>query len=153
MAGHIHRKNPWFLVWIESCIHIELWYEITHPCTNFQATVAKVDRKMSQSSKMYTRNTADCRLAPSQWAMLLQSNDISHWLGPNLESALRNEIYQNLVQWLLPCKWIIHTLRWKALQGDIPGIHWRRWRQASMSPLNTKAVTLMTFPFFCTCHP
>ena len=31
---------------------------------------------------------ADCRLAPSQWEMLLQSNAISHWLGANLESAL-----------------------------------------------------------------
>ena len=30
---------------------------------------------------------ADCRLAPSQWEMSLQSNAISHWLGANLESA------------------------------------------------------------------
>ena len=31
---------------------------------------------------------ADSKLAPSQWEMALQSNAISHWLGPNLESAL-----------------------------------------------------------------
>ena len=33
--------------------------------------------------------TADPRLAPSQWETSLQSNDISHWLGANLESALQ----------------------------------------------------------------
>ena len=36
--------------------------------------------------RMYCR--ADSRLAPSQWEMPLLSNDISHWLGASLESAL-----------------------------------------------------------------
>ena len=31
---------------------------------------------------------ADSRLAPSQWETSLQSNEVSHWLGANLESAL-----------------------------------------------------------------
>ena len=31
----------------------------------------------------------DSRFAPSQWETFLQSNAISHWLGANLESALR----------------------------------------------------------------
>ena len=31
---------------------------------------------------------ADSRLAPSQWETSLQSNDVSHWLSANLESAL-----------------------------------------------------------------
>ena len=31
----------------------------------------------------------DSRLASSQWETSLQSNDVSHWLGANLESALR----------------------------------------------------------------
>ena len=31
---------------------------------------------------------ADSRLAPSQWETLLLCNDISHWLGANLELAL-----------------------------------------------------------------
>ena len=30
----------------------------------------------------------DSRFAPSQWETALQSNDFSHWLGANLESAL-----------------------------------------------------------------
>ena len=33
-------------------------------------------------------NRADSRFAPSQWEMALQSNDVSHWLGASLESAL-----------------------------------------------------------------
>ena len=32
---------------------------------------------------------ADTRFAPSQWETSLQSNAVSHWLGANLESALR----------------------------------------------------------------
>ena len=31
---------------------------------------------------------ADFRFAPSQWEMLILCNDVSHWLGENLESAL-----------------------------------------------------------------
>ena len=31
---------------------------------------------------------ADSRFAPSQWETALLSNDVSNWLGTNLESAL-----------------------------------------------------------------
>ena len=34
---------------------------------------------------------ADSRLAPIQWEMALFCNDVSHWLGANLESALFHE--------------------------------------------------------------
>ena len=40
-----------------------------------------------------------------------------------------------------------HTLKWKGRQCDSPGIHWRRWRQASTSPVNTRVVILTTIPF------
>ena len=36
------------------------------------------------------KNMADSRLAPSQWETSLQSNTVSHWLGANLQSALKN---------------------------------------------------------------
>ena len=39
------------------------------------------------------------------------------------------------------------TQKQKGHQGDSPDIHWRCWRQASTSPVNTRAVTLMTLPF------
>ena len=39
------------------------------------------------------------------------------------------------------------TQKRKGSQDDSLDIHWRRWRQASTSPVNTKAVNLTTFPF------
>ena len=48
------------------------------------------------------------------------------------------------------------TLKWKNHQNDCPGHHWGRWRQTSMSPVTTRAVTPMTFMFLCNvmrdCH-
>ena len=44
---------------------------------------------------------ADSRLPPSQWEMSLQSNAISHWLGRNLESALKWESMSIQVQYLM----------------------------------------------------
>ena len=35
----------------------------------------------------------DSKLAPSQWEMALLCNDISHWLGASLESALLPKTY------------------------------------------------------------
>ena len=48
---------------------------------------------------LYVR--ADSRFAPNQWETSLQSNDVSHWLGENLESALY-VINHVLVSWC-PC--------------------------------------------------
>ena len=48
--------------------------------------------------------------------------------------------------------WGFHTLKWKDHQGDCPGLHRRHWRQASMCPVNTRAVTLNTFSFLCMIH-
>ena len=33
-------------------------------------------------------HTVDFRFAPSQWEMALLYNDVSHWLGASLKSAL-----------------------------------------------------------------
>ena len=42
-------------------------------------------------------NRADSRFAPSQWETALLCNDVSHWLGASLESALINtEINEKL---------------------------------------------------------
>ena len=43
-------------------------------------------KPFSQKVKRCVR--ADSRFAPSQWEMALLCNDVSHWLGANLESAL-----------------------------------------------------------------
>ena len=42
-----------------------------------------------QYTTLETDDRADSRFAPSQWETSLQSNAVSHWLGVNLESALR----------------------------------------------------------------
>ena len=44
---------------------------------------------------LYYKNRADSRLTPSQWETSLQSNTVSHWLGTNIESALKK-------LWFLP---------------------------------------------------
>ena len=40
------------------------------------------------------------------------------------------------------------SLKRKGRQVDSSGIHWRRWRQASTSPVNARAVILTIFPFW-----
>ena len=51
----------------------------------------------------YIKYRADPRLAPSQWETSLQSNAVSHWLGANLESALK----------------------WQSASGHIRKFHWQ----------------------------
>ena len=41
------------------------------------------------SASYLWQNRADSRFAPNHWETSLQSNAVSHWLGANLESALR----------------------------------------------------------------
>ena len=43
-------------------------------------------------------NMADSRFAPSQLVTALLYNDVSHWLGPSLESALSSALSQYLNQ-------------------------------------------------------
>ena len=50
---------------------------------------------------------------------------------------------------LAPVPVELPSLKRKGRQGDSPCLHRRRWRQASTSPMNTRAVTLMTFPCLC----
>ena len=49
------------------------------------------------SSIMAWRYRADSRCVPSQWEMALLCNDVSHWLGASLESALRYLLMQETV--------------------------------------------------------
>ena len=51
---------------------------------------------------------ADSRLAPSQWETSLQSNAVSHWLGPNLESTL------------LISSYLFHTDTWQNSTQELP---------------------------------
>ena len=53
--------------------------------TNYDS-ISRMNLVYSGNWEYYGR--ADSRLAPSQWETLLQSNNVSHWLGRNLETAL-----------------------------------------------------------------
>ena len=44
---------------------------------------------MSCEDNTHKAMTTKYRFAPSQWETSLQSNGVSHWLGANLESALK----------------------------------------------------------------
>ena len=59
------------------------------------------------------QTSADSRFAPSQWEMVLLYNDVSHWLGASLESAL--QIFWRLpaVWWCFQCHWLHVTKNYK----------------------------------------
>ena len=49
---------------------------------------------------------ADSRFAPSQWEMALLCNDVSHWLGANLESRFASSQWETM----LLCNDVSHWL-------------------------------------------
>ena len=51
-------------------------------CTSEKSCISKAPEKQIYEGR------AASRFAPSQWEMVLLCNDVSHWLGANLESAL-----------------------------------------------------------------
>ena len=67
---------------------------------------------------------ADSRFAPRQWETALLCNDVSHWLGANLKSALGMtcQLYDSIVNYITPCitplyeialcngKWCVHCV-------------------------------------------
>ena len=79
---------------------------------------------------------ADSRFVPSQWERALLRNDVSHWLGTNLESDLHKRyttlkyttdiLYWNIqwIPWPLGCELLHYQLR----LFDIWSMcHWKTW--------------------------
>ena len=56
----------------------------TRSCVN--ANILFIENDRVESNDYCVR--VDSRFAPSQWEMALVCNDVSHWLGANLDSAL-----------------------------------------------------------------
>ena len=87
---------------------------------------------------LHNMTRADSKFAPSQWETALLCNDVSHWLGANLESALYDSSWcDNIVAfkwscWLLmPWHFIWHS-RISSNHHDYKGgsVHFRsaqRW--------------------------
>ena len=76
-----------FISWVHLC-----WARANYDITTYH-DITRVSRPCR--SHLFDRPIgyistyrADSRFAPSQWEMALLCNDISHWLGANLESAL-----------------------------------------------------------------
>ena len=62
-------------------------------CLSLSVLTGRVDcisRSNTIVQIVWQDNKADSRFAPSQWETVLLCNDISHWLGPSLESALKS---------------------------------------------------------------
>ena len=59
----------------------------THASTTQISRIFSCDRIFKAQMLMHTAR-AHCRFAPSQWETALLCNDVSHWLGASLESAL-----------------------------------------------------------------
>ena len=63
---------------------IQICYQAAYlPCPMWATGIAATDGN-------HNRNRADSRFEPNQWVTMLLCNNVSHWLGPNLESALRS---------------------------------------------------------------
>ena len=67
---------------------------------------------------LYDRNIngADSRFAPSQWETALLCNNVSHWLGANLESALH--------QWYISGTSLGNQLEMQTLKWTAKLTHW-----------------------------
>ena len=85
------------------------WSKLWKPCKSFLVYAYSLPKMHSQYpelpfSQNFTCSTyriwnsliclyrADSRFAPSQWETVLLCNDVSHWLGASLESALLYKI-------------------------------------------------------------
>ena len=99
-----------------------------------------------------------CRLfgaKPLPEPMLTYSQlDPSKQTSLKFKSKYQNFLFENsfkiyVVSKVVPILSHHQSLKRKRHQGDSPGVHWGRWRQASTAPVNARAVNLTTFPFMC----
>ena len=106
------------------------------PCKHRNCNMAVINSvglktcTFSEVSHQIHSSRADSRFAPSQWETALLCNDVSHWLGANLESTLTvawKERPHMLFMWKYPCSllWgqnemadILQTIFWNAFLLD-----------------------------------
>ena len=73
--------------WVYLRVLARVCLSIINSITGWEVMVISTDKRM----QLHLSNSsfrADSMFAPSQWETALLSNDVSHWLGTNLESAL-----------------------------------------------------------------
>ena len=95
--------NPWdYLVDNDSTSIIQPATELEN-LTWSRGSEDHNDKRSEEPSRLYWKIQhfrADSRSAPSQWEMVLLCNDVSHWFGVNLESAL-HLIFLERKRWFL----------------------------------------------------
>ena len=93
---------------------------------------------------------ADARIVPSQWETALLCNDVSHWLGTNLESALIythtsvQDSQPDLCPGTLPCLCL-------CLCSDSQTFPWHLTMSMSVSLLRQPGICPGTLPCLCLC--
>ena len=83
--------NKWFVMWCIIMNKNDLVCRINHNIHfSFykKKANANVAKKHYQFAIFYWCVRADSKCAPSQWETALLCNDVSHWLGASLESAM-----------------------------------------------------------------
>ena len=99
--------------------------------TNYSPGLLKYGHVQNTCNRHLTTSLmADLRFASSQWEMALHCNDISHWLGTNLESVL------SILGWYLLCfvwvysnicilillDYVVITLNWSKISKWLVGL-------------------------------
>ena len=82
--GHKPIISPMNLTKADDCKPITM----NHPHKFWTKRASITEHPWNFSLIEVCRSRADSRFVPSQWETALLCNDVSHWLGANLESAL-----------------------------------------------------------------
>ena len=93
---HLHHywwcvSTSWWqhaMTWQHSSLGHYLYTNLEWPWGCCWSTDASGDLLVDMYSSCILIHEADSRFAPSQWETALLCNDVSHWLGASLESAL-----------------------------------------------------------------
>ena len=102
-------------------------------------------RPLIALTSLWIWSRADSRFVPNQWETVLFCNDVSHWLGANLESVLWSYPSSSLLCWC-PGKVrrleSVHHIRnqnqWRYASGDAESLP-RMWRFKSKWDLHRQS--------------
>ena len=109
------------------------WQTVTTTSIN-RWDVNERERQCQISIAITYRTRAHPRFAPSQWEMVLLCNDVSHWLGASLESALRMNSYAPADIYMSFSKLHHSWFRWQPVSHSVPSHHLNRWDFVLITP-------------------
>ena len=105
-------SEPYFFFYCNFWWWCDIMWTALWNWMNFRVFIYQTDSFLFGHHYLFLTETvgnicrADSRFAPSQWETALLCNDVSHWLGASLESALIWYMYlEELVQFDIPDHW------------------------------------------------